>query len=100
MFTDMFEAMEAGRPPRETFYDGYVVNAIIDACYASAGSKRWEPVALEGWRGRTGVAPLRGGSSEYDGHLLVKRERMPDGRVKLILKDRQTGAITQRFADA
>src|SRR5215216_6268899 len=36
MFTDMFDAMDAGREPMETFYDGYVVNAIMDACYRSA----------------------------------------------------------------
>ena len=50
MFTDMFDAMDAARAPLETFYDGYVVNAIIDACYRSAESRAWEPVALE-WRG-------------------------------------------------
>ena len=54
MFTDMFEAMEEGRRPREDFYDGYVVNAIIDACYKSVKSKKWEPVDLE-WRGREEV---------------------------------------------
>src|ERR1700710_1091466 len=36
MFTDMFNAMEEGRAPRETFYDGYVVNAVLDAAYKSA----------------------------------------------------------------
>ena len=36
MFADMFDSMEAGREPRESFYDGYVVNAIMDACY------RWD----------------------------------------------------------
>lgn len=30
MFTDMFDSMEAGRQPRETFYDGYIVNAVMD----------------------------------------------------------------------
>jgi predicted dehydrogenase len=50
MFTDMFEAMEGNREPQETFYDGYVVNAIMDAAYKSAGSKLWEPVDVE-WRG-------------------------------------------------
>ena len=35
----------SGRAPQETFYDGYVVNAIMDACYRSAKSAtRWEPV--------------------------------------------------------
>ncbi len=32
MFTDMFNAMDEGKKPMETFYDGYVVNAIMDAC--------------------------------------------------------------------
>ena len=49
MFSDMFDAKEQGRKPMETFYDGYVVNAIIDACYRSA-ARRWEPVQLEDWR--------------------------------------------------
>ena len=42
-----------GRGPRRRwrrFYDGYVVNSIIDACYRSAASRQWEPVELE-WRG-------------------------------------------------
>ena len=33
MFSDMFSALEDGRSPRETFYDGYVVNAVMDAAY-------------------------------------------------------------------
>jgi len=99
MFTDMFEAMDEGRAPMETFYDGYIVNAIIDACYRSATSKQWEPVALETWRGAETIDPIRGTQADYDGHQLVKRERMPDGTVKLILKHKETGAITQRFVE-
>ena len=38
MFTDMFDAIDDGREPRETMYDGYVVNAVMDACYRSASS--------------------------------------------------------------
>ena len=99
MFTDMFESMEAGREPMETFYDGYVVNAVIDACYRSAVSKQWEPVELDDWRGAQDVASIKGFKHEYDGHQLVKRERMPDGTVKLILRDKETGEITQRFVE-
>ena len=51
MFTDMFDAMDEGRAPMESFYDGYVVNSIIDACYRSAASRQWEPVELDDWRG-------------------------------------------------
>jgi predicted dehydrogenase len=54
MFQDMLDAREAGRAPLETFYDGYVVNAIIDACYKSMRSGRWEPVELDLWPGPQG----------------------------------------------
>ena len=99
MFTDMFESMDAGREPMETFYDGYVVNAIIDACYKSARTKQWEPVELDDWRGAESVDQIKGFKLDYDGHQLVKRERMPDGTVKLILRDKETGEITQRFVE-
>jgi len=46
MFQDMLDAWEASRAPMETFWDGYVVNAVIDACYRSMKSGRWEPVKL------------------------------------------------------
>ena len=94
MFADMFDAIDEGREPMETFYDGYVVNAVMDACYRSAESRSWEPVQLEGWRGgETGrIAPTR---REWDGKTLIKQEQMPDGRLKLILKDDATG----EFAD-
>jgi predicted dehydrogenase len=32
----------AGQAPAETFSDGYVVNCVIDACYASMKSGTWE----------------------------------------------------------
>jgi predicted dehydrogenase len=94
MFTDMFDAMDAGRAPTETFYDGYVVNAVIDACYASAASRSWEPVRLDDWRGGT-VGRIGKTRREHDGRTVIKEEQMPDGRRKLILKDESTGT----FAD-
>jgi predicted dehydrogenase len=95
MFADMFDAMDEGRPPQETLYDGYVVNAIMDACYRSAGSKRWEPVELE-WRGSP--TPRIGRTPEtYDGHDVVKSEILPDGRRKLILKEKDTGEFVDRI---
>ena len=79
----------AGGTPRETFYDGYVVNAIMDACYRSAKSRAWEPVELFEWRG--GETPRIAKSPEtYDGQVVIKREILPDGREKLILKDPAT----------
>jgi predicted dehydrogenase len=96
MFADMLDAFEQKRSPVETFYDGYVVNAVMDACYRSIETKRWEPVVLEDWRGRT-EAQDAGTHVEYDArHWLIKLERMPDGRKKIILKDKETGVISQR----
>jgi predicted dehydrogenase len=96
MFTDVFDALDGGRPPRETFYDGYVVNAIIDAAYASTRSKRWEPVDLPIWRGRKDV-PSIAVVRDYDAeHVLLKQERMMDGSTKLILRHKQSGNVVQR----
>ncbi len=96
MFTDMFDAVETGREPLETFYDGYVVNAVLDAAYKSAETKQWEPVALPVWRGQEGVTQ---GITlvEYDeNHYLIKEEITHDGRHKIILKEKQSGAIIER----
>ena len=96
MFTDMFDALDSGAPPRETFYDGYIVNSIIDAAYSSIQSKKWEPIKLTHWRGRD-AAPNVASLREFDSdHVLVKEERMPDGSSKLILRNKQTGKISQR----
>src|SRR5215211_3982858 len=92
MFADMFGAMDGGRQPMETFYDGYVVNAVMDACYRSAESGRWEPVQLE-WRGR-GVGRIAPTRRERDGKTVIKQEQMPDGRLKLIVKDESTGEFS------
>jgi hypothetical protein len=95
MFTDMFDAMDEGRAPMETLYDGYVVNAIMDACYKSAASGRWEPVEIEDWRGGT-TERISKEPEIYDGLVVIKRELLPDGRAKLILKDPESGDFTDR----
>jgi predicted dehydrogenase len=97
MFTDMFDAIDDGRPATETFYDGYVVNAVMDAVYASAASGRWETVQLEDWRGG-GVEKIARSRREHDGKTVIKEEQMPDGRRKLILKDEATGAFSDVVA--
>jgi predicted dehydrogenase len=94
MFSDMFGAIDTGGTPQETFYDGYVVNAIMDACYASARTGTWAPVELE-WRG--GSTPRIASTPErFEGQVVIKREILPDGRHKLILKDETTGDFTDR----
>ena len=95
MFVDMFNAWDEGRDPMETLYDGYVVNAIIDACYKSAKTKQWEPIEME-WRG--GETDRETASTETDArYVTLKTERMPDGRLKRIVKDRETGEISERI---
>jgi predicted dehydrogenase len=96
MFMDMFNAMEKGVAPKETFYDGYVVNAILDAAYKSAKTKLWEPVQLDIWRGKTGLTK-ESHLVEYDAeHYLVKEEMTHYGVKKLILKNKATGKITEQ----
>lgn len=99
MFLDQLRAFDAGKEPMETFYDGYVVNAIIDACYRSAQSKKWEPVQLDVWRGKTGVSADQHVQDYNEQYQLIKTEKMPDGKTKLILKDKQTGEIVQQVQE-
>jgi predicted dehydrogenase len=97
MFQDMLDALDKGAKPMEDFYDGYVVNAIMDAAYKSVASKRWEAIEIDDWRGAddtgAGVA-----FTDYDAdHYLIKSETMPDGQTKLILKDKASGKVSQKF---
>jgi hypothetical protein len=99
MFTDVFNALEKGKAPKETFYDGYVVNAILDAAYRSAKTKLWEPVQLDIWRGKLGVTK-DSHLTEYDAaHYLVKEEVTHYGAKKVILKDKKTGKISEKTLD-
>ena len=95
MFSDMFRALETGTEPRETFYDGYVVNAVMDACYRSAASGRWEPVTLD-WRGGS-TARIASEAETFEGQTVIKREILPDGRHKLVLKDEASGDFSDRI---
>jgi predicted dehydrogenase len=96
MFADQLNAFENKQKPVEDFYDGYVVNEILDACYRSAKSKKWEPVNLIEWRGGT-FQKEAVKMQDYDAdHSLIKEEKLPDGRRKVILKNKKTGEITQR----
>ena len=96
MFTNMFNAAEKGEEAAETFYDGYVVNAVIDAAYRSAKTKQWEPVQLPVWRGQEGLTKPSN-YTDYDAdHYLIKQEMTHDGRNKLILKEKASGKILER----
>lgn len=96
MFNDMFDSFEKGIRPRETFYDGYVVNAIVDAAYKSAKTKLWEPVQLPVWRGKIGIEKPSV-FQEYDAeHWFIKEEILPNGDKKVILKNKKTGEISEK----
>ena len=97
MFTDMFDSWDQGKAPMESFYDGYVVNAIMDACYTSAKSKKWEPVYLPVWRGGAQKIEKIGQKAYDDLHWLIKEEKMPDGTRKVIIKHKESGEITQHI---
>ena len=99
MFAEMFNCMENGTAPRETFYDGYVVNAIIDAAYKSAKTKLWEPVQLDIWRGKTGLSKETHLVEYDDDHYLIKEEMTHYGTKKLILKNKQSGKIIEKIIE-
>ncbi len=40
------ECVRNGTTPRETYYDGFVINTIIDAAYRSSENKTWEAIDL------------------------------------------------------
>jgi predicted dehydrogenase len=96
MFDDMLDSIDNGKQPMESFYDGYVVNAIMDAAYRSVDSKKWEPVIIEDWRG-SDDAETEVQMADYDeNHFLIKQEKMPDGKTKYILKQKSSGTIVQK----
>ncbi|MDO9375690.1 MAG: Gfo/Idh/MocA family oxidoreductase [Ferruginibacter sp.] len=96
MFTDMLNSLDKGVAPKETFYDGYVVNAVLDAAYLSAKTKLWEPVNLDIWRGQEPGEQVKH-LAEYDAdHYLIKEELTHYGAKKLILKNKHTGKLIER----
>src|SRR6201991_1099902 len=99
MFTDMLNSLEKGVAPRETFYDGYVVNAVLDAAYKSAKTKLWEPVILDVWRGKSGLSKDQH-LTDYDAeNYLVKEEITHYGAKKVILKNKTTGKISEKVIE-
>ena len=96
MFNEMLGCYEKNETPTETFYDGYIVNEVMDACLRSAESKKWEPINFEIWRGQENVEAVKG-LKDYDGqYYLIKEEKLPNGDVKIILKDKKSGEIIQK----
>jgi predicted dehydrogenase len=101
MFGDMFDALDEGREPTETFLDGYIVNAVMDACYRSAKTRRWEPVKLERWYAGKEKKPAAAAKKPArERYSVIKEERMPDGTLKQIVQDWKTGHVVQRIKNA
>jgi predicted dehydrogenase len=96
MFTDMFEAIENNLQPMENFYDGYVVNAILDAAFLSAKTKKWELIKVKDWRGVSEEKTEREMTSYDEDHYLIKEETLPSGEKKFIVKNKKTGSIEKR----
>ena len=69
----------------------------MDACYKSSKSKKWESVELEDWRGSDELAKGPKLKDYDEQYYLIKEEKIPDGTVKLILKDKASGEIIQKI---
>ena len=96
MFTDMFDAIDKKQQPSETFYDGYIVNAILDTAYLSAKTKKWEPVELKEWRAVKETKAAKEMTSYDENYFLIKEEVLPTGEKKFIVKNKATGSIERR----
>ena len=96
MFTDMFNAIDNEEQPAETFYDGYIVNAILDAAYLSAKTKSWEPVIIDDWRGMPEEKVVKQMTSYNEDYYLIKEEVLPSGQKMFIIKNKKTGSIERR----
>jgi hypothetical protein len=55
-------------------------------------------VQIDDWRGGATERIARQ-RREHDGQTVIKEEQMPDGRIKLILKDESTGEFVDVVAD-
>jgi len=72
----------------------------MDACYNSAKTKKWETVHIDNWRG-INQGRAKAVTESFDAnHFLVKKEQMPDGQLKLILKEKKSGKIIERIVKA
>jgi hypothetical protein len=67
----------------------------MDAAYRSAAAHSWVPVELD-WRGGS-TARISSAPESFDGQVVIKREILPDGRQKLILKDPTSGDFSDRI---
>ena len=62
--------------------------------------KKWEEVTLDDWRGKAETTDAEQGKSDADERYAhLKDELMPDGRMKRIFRDRETGEIIERVED-
>ncbi|MDD8025452.1 MAG: gfo/Idh/MocA family oxidoreductase, partial [Acidobacteriota bacterium] len=61
----------------------------------------WQPIRLERWEGKAEGAAAGGPAVKTDGGaILIKAEKMPDGKTKRIYKDPATGALSQTIDEA
>ncbi|MEO6981320.1 MAG: hypothetical protein ABI113_23195, partial [Mucilaginibacter sp.] len=56
----------------------------------------WEPVQIEGWRGSTEADSGPATTSYDDDYYLIKKEILPSGEHKLILKHKVSGEVVVR----
>lgn len=97
MFMDMFNSFEKKLIPKETFYDGYIVNAVLEAAYLSVKTKKWEPIILDVWRGLNNIQKQSNLVHYDENYWLIKEEITHYGAKKLILKDKKTNQIIEQI---
>jgi hypothetical protein len=67
----------------------------LDAAYKSVASRKWESIEIKDWRGGPVYQENEEMKDYNEAHFLIKEEKMLDGELKVISKDKQTGKISQ-----
>jgi hypothetical protein len=65
----------------------------VDAAYRSIPSKRWEPVQLQQWRGDDQTSADASQELIDKKEEIIKKEVLPDGTTRWIVRNRETGEI-------
>ena len=85
--------LEVTADPEWLTADGVSESRIMAVVTEDKGGT-WEPVEIEDWRGGKHEKVIT--TTDYDDeHIIIKEERMPDGKFKLILQHKETGKVTQ-----
>ena len=95
MFNDMFGSLDGGRRPGRRCT---TATSSTRSWTPATGRRRARPGSRSSVEWRAGsTARIAATPETFEGQVVIKREILPDGRHKLILKDPASGDFTDRI---